>query len=310
MSYQIKTVSRLTGIPRNTLLAWERRYALVVPERAPNGYRLYSDADVARLNAVRQLLDQGYKVSEAAALVLGAGDNETTVASGVRVAILHETLPGQLQAAGTPRAQLDVVAAAPTVEALLRTSQGPVDVLVADLGLLGDQPRLELQRILRALETSQAVVTYQFAPQAQLRRMIAAGARLLAEPARASMVVHAVKEQAALARSPAGAATGARGTPPPVEVPASDGPPPERRFTDAQLARFSELRSAISCECPNHLADLVRALVGFEQYSAQCESRSDDDAALHKWLSANTARARKVVEEMLEEVVIRDGMEL
>ncbi|MEO0603437.1 MAG: MerR family transcriptional regulator [Myxococcota bacterium] len=67
--YRIKTVSALTGVSRNTLLAWERRYGFVVPERTGNGYRVYSDADVARLREVKALVDAGHPVSEAIALL-------------------------------------------------------------------------------------------------------------------------------------------------------------------------------------------------------------------------------------------------
>ncbi len=69
MSYRIKTVAERTGIPRNTIVAWERRYGLVEPTRAANGYRVYSDADVARLQQVKLLLDRGYKISEAIRLL-------------------------------------------------------------------------------------------------------------------------------------------------------------------------------------------------------------------------------------------------
>ena len=41
MSYRVKTVSELTGIPRSTLIAWERRYNLFEPDRSGGGYRLY-----------------------------------------------------------------------------------------------------------------------------------------------------------------------------------------------------------------------------------------------------------------------------
>jgi len=67
--YRIKTVSALTGVSRNTLLAWERRYGFVVPERTDNGYRVYSDADVAKLREVKALVDAGHPVSEAIALL-------------------------------------------------------------------------------------------------------------------------------------------------------------------------------------------------------------------------------------------------
>lgn len=69
MSYNIKTVAELTGIPRNTLLAWERRYSVVSPDREDNGYRLYTDEDVERLKAIKGLVDAGHRVSEAIRLL-------------------------------------------------------------------------------------------------------------------------------------------------------------------------------------------------------------------------------------------------
>lgn len=68
MGYRIKTVAALTGVPRNTLLAWERRYNLVEPDRAGNGYREYTDADVARIVKIKAYVDKGYKISEAITL--------------------------------------------------------------------------------------------------------------------------------------------------------------------------------------------------------------------------------------------------
>lgn len=69
MGYQIKSVAELLGIPRNTLLAWERRYSVVKPARLANGYRVYSEADVTRLRALKRLLDDGHRVSEALTLL-------------------------------------------------------------------------------------------------------------------------------------------------------------------------------------------------------------------------------------------------
>jgi MerR family transcriptional regulator, light-induced transcriptional regulator len=69
MSYRIKSVAALTGLTTSTLRAWERRYGLVSPSRTSGGYRVYSDDDVARLTRIKSLLDNGFKVSEAIALV-------------------------------------------------------------------------------------------------------------------------------------------------------------------------------------------------------------------------------------------------
>lgn len=69
MRYRVKTVAELTGIPRSTLVAWERRYGIPKPERLSNGYRLYSDEDVSVLLRLRDALASGLRVSEAAEMV-------------------------------------------------------------------------------------------------------------------------------------------------------------------------------------------------------------------------------------------------
>lgn len=69
MGYSIGKVSELTGIPRNTLLAWERRYDLIEPARSDNGYRVYSDSDVETLRRVNALVKKGHRISEAVTLL-------------------------------------------------------------------------------------------------------------------------------------------------------------------------------------------------------------------------------------------------
>lgn len=83
MSYRIKTVSERTGIPKNTLIAWERRYSIVQPERTASGYRVYSDADIELLHKIKSLVDQGYKISEACALVRKAQQRQGPVSGQV-----------------------------------------------------------------------------------------------------------------------------------------------------------------------------------------------------------------------------------
>ncbi|MBK7756457.1 MAG: MerR family transcriptional regulator [Deltaproteobacteria bacterium] len=80
MGYRIKTVAELVGISKGTLLAWERRYSFVVPERAENGYREYTDADVERLRRIKRLVEEGYKISEAISLTHEAAAPAAVVA--------------------------------------------------------------------------------------------------------------------------------------------------------------------------------------------------------------------------------------
>jgi len=67
--YRIKTVAQLTGIRKVTLQAWERRYNVLTPKRNASGYRLYSEADVQKLLALKQLIDNGHAISEAIKLL-------------------------------------------------------------------------------------------------------------------------------------------------------------------------------------------------------------------------------------------------
>ena len=88
--YRIKTVASLTGVPRNTLLAWERRYRFVSPDRSGNRYRVYSEADVTLIREVKALVDGGHAVSEAVAMIQGRVGR--TVASAAAPIALSDTL--------------------------------------------------------------------------------------------------------------------------------------------------------------------------------------------------------------------------
>lgn len=65
--YPIRIVSKLTGLSADTLRAWERRYGVVEPERDDRG-RLYSDADVERLNLLKEAVEVGHAISKLAQL--------------------------------------------------------------------------------------------------------------------------------------------------------------------------------------------------------------------------------------------------
>ncbi len=92
MGYQIKTVASLLGIPRNTLLAWERRHQVVSPVRQTNGYREYSEADLERLRALKLLLDDGHRLSEALSLLDSPAQEPPSTISDVQDLVLEALL--------------------------------------------------------------------------------------------------------------------------------------------------------------------------------------------------------------------------
>jgi DNA-binding transcriptional MerR regulator len=59
--HPISLVERDTGITKDTLRIWERRYGFPLPERNEKGERLYPDEQVARLVTIRKLLDHGMR---------------------------------------------------------------------------------------------------------------------------------------------------------------------------------------------------------------------------------------------------------
>jgi MerR family transcriptional regulator, light-induced transcriptional regulator len=61
LSYNIAAVERDTGLSKDVLRMWERRYGFPTPERDGNGDRLYSAEQVERLRLIKRLMDQGHR---------------------------------------------------------------------------------------------------------------------------------------------------------------------------------------------------------------------------------------------------------
>ncbi len=59
--YSIAFIERSTGISRETLRMWERRYGFPTPGRDAAGDRSYTGSDLDRLRLIKRLLDQGYR---------------------------------------------------------------------------------------------------------------------------------------------------------------------------------------------------------------------------------------------------------
>jgi MerR family transcriptional regulator, light-induced transcriptional regulator len=98
--YTIKQAAARSGSSVLTVRVWERRYGVVRPERTPAGYRLYDDAAIDRLIAMRELVDQqGFRPSQAAAGILGG---EVDVGAVVRESRNRQVSPEPSVATGSP----------------------------------------------------------------------------------------------------------------------------------------------------------------------------------------------------------------
>jgi methanogenic corrinoid protein MtbC1 len=60
-SFSIAAVERDTGLSKDVLRVWERRYGFPLPDRDANGERIYPAEQVERLRLIKRLMDQGHR---------------------------------------------------------------------------------------------------------------------------------------------------------------------------------------------------------------------------------------------------------
>jgi DNA-binding transcriptional MerR regulator len=73
--YNIKAVVQKTGIPADTVRAWERRYGIPQPQRTETGRRLYSERDIAAIRWLRERTLAGMTISQAIQQLRSLGDD-------------------------------------------------------------------------------------------------------------------------------------------------------------------------------------------------------------------------------------------
>jgi MerR family transcriptional regulator, light-induced transcriptional regulator len=61
ITVSIAAVERDTGLSKDTLRVWERRYGFPTPERDPFGERAYTLEQIEKLRVIRRLLDSGHR---------------------------------------------------------------------------------------------------------------------------------------------------------------------------------------------------------------------------------------------------------
>ena len=60
-SFSIAQVEQATGIPKDLLRQWERRYGYPSPQRNAQGDRVYSQEDIAKLDMIHRLMELGLR---------------------------------------------------------------------------------------------------------------------------------------------------------------------------------------------------------------------------------------------------------
>jgi len=323
-TYQIGTVSSLTGIDAHTIRAWERRYGAIKPMRSESGRRQYSDETVERLQLLKGLVD----CREAISTIADLPDEELRrriaklaeleghsawpdtqsdeVAARPRIALFAPAVSRQIDVNAVSVSDFDVCVSETDSSRFLEALRYErCEIIVLELENMGESAVGMIQACKNTPGAPQIIVLHQFAARRELARIARAGATIVRTPIRLESLRRVILDQVMIGRArirrrprdplaPTVALVDAT-------VSAAEGPAP-RRFDDAQLARLLELTSAVDCECPNHLSSLITGLVAFEAYARDCESRDDLDAEQHRRLAAGTGEARARMEELLVEL--------
>ncbi|HEX4597264.1 MAG TPA: MerR family transcriptional regulator, partial [Burkholderiaceae bacterium] len=69
-AFGIAAVERDTGLSKDTLRVWERRYSFPLPARDSSGERVYSRQEVEKLRVLKRLLDQGHRPGKVIGLAM------------------------------------------------------------------------------------------------------------------------------------------------------------------------------------------------------------------------------------------------
>ncbi len=226
----------------------------------------------------------------------------------LKLAVLHDTLPDYLRenASGSSDHPIEVAFSTGSLHELAKAAtEVDVDALVVDLTLLGDDPNATVEELERDFTPEMTVIIYSFAKWRTLSDLRGQGRHLIREPVsmralRTSMVSLIVRQMTV-------ANSAGRANQPATGIPASG--PAKRKFTLPQLTRLQEVRSSVDCECPNQVADLVRSLNLFEDYSHECKNRNAEDAKVHAMLAHATGHARAIMESALEKLCEHENID-
>jgi DNA-binding transcriptional MerR regulator len=304
--FVIGAVSRATGIPVETLRAWERRYQIVTPQRNADNKRYYTATDVQRLKLVKQLVDKGHAVSSVASLDEAALQDRLkihadiegpgAVPRAIRVMVCGEILPGLSQSWDLSQTQVEMAGAYASYAEFEREAlAAKPDILMLETTLLQPELLHALADLAALAHAGLCVVIYSYAPAA----LLAAGRKLGLRMQRGPLNLQGFMELCLWSELA-----------PPKAEPFDLALPPGRRFDGGDLAKITSLSTTVRCECPHHLADLVFRIQAFERYSADCQNRNEQDAAIHAHLHLAAGRARAIFEEALVFLLESEGIDL
>jgi len=312
--YGIAAVARQAGLTAPVIRMWEKRYAAVTSKRSSTQRRLYDTMDVERLRLLHKLTGHGHAIHTIATLSLAQLQRRLVEAEALLPAALHpgagslkrllfvgaglEVLLGELELL-----EGQAVGKLKNLETAKNSPRLPkADLLVVETETLIPETLVLLRDVVKRSKAPRTILIYRFTPSdtfVAITKMIE-GLCPLKSPVSASQLrrecvvqLNRLDEQRQLPDPPGGT-----------------GQIPERIYEASQLERLVQVSTAVKCECPRHMAELLQGLCAFERYSEQCEDRNAADALLHDFLHRSTAHVRRLMEEALRHVVRMEGIKI
>lgn len=206
--------------------------------------------------------------------------------------ILDDFLPQQLEYGAGNLDDVSITWTGTDLDSLLaHCRRQPPHVAIINVDLVGGEPERTIARLKEQTNAELVIALYSF-----LRRQDLEALSNVSRPLRGPVTLARLRSQmlSVIVRH-------MLDDDPKAALPPITATPP--RFSSAQLARLMEIPSAVDCECPNHLSELVSSLHAFEAYAKRCENKNPADAKLHAELAQFTGHARAVMERALERVI-------
>jgi len=320
----------MTGIPVATLRIWEQRYQAVRPATAPSGHRRYAPQDIQRVVLLRQLTQQGYAIGTIATLtdtqlqeLVGQSDSTTPASQrgAVRTLVLGRALGTRMMGAvlqpALARPHYLLAPAETLAEALLSAAGKPCNLVLWGLPGLQAEIPLELRAAQQTWPDCRFAVVYRYAGASALAAYAAAGIAVWQEaPDDAALALwlntlsEGLQNGASLShpnRLPLAENSTAHASGTGRHASQTIAP---RQFDDAALMTIASMAPLLDCACPQHVAELLRQLADFEDYSASCASHDARDAEIHHQLQYISAMARTQFEAALVQLAAHKGIAL
>ena len=172
-------------------------------------------------------------------------------------------------------------------------------LIVIDLAEFTEGSDEQVRALIAACSAELSIITYSFARRALIRSLQSQQVRVLPSPITLDVlqahfapfvirnVLESARKEVTMEQSPAAP-----------------------RYNREQLGKLMEVTTAIQCECPSHVAQLVEKLQSFERYSKDCENRNEADRAIHAALYKSSALARAEMERALTMLISHEKIEL